>query len=325
MDRLANYCQAVISRNPRASGTEPPLPRVPYGASGNALHAVNMKVPPSFVNYSFSEPAEGGGGAPGGGAGAGIGRPRRGRMAGGTPVCGRAACGPDGGGNGGNGAPAAGRIPSPACYGHAGAGSVALQAVAARAICPPKGKDSRCSEFPGHAEAHDPITARPAHRGRGGAGGGHVGGGTVRTPIPGTTISRASSVGAPRGSTGRVTGYRLAEGRIPAVEHDRRTRDLPRRVSACRPLAGEALPQCCLRLPRRRRDARPGDGRAALRILRCDQAAVPHPRVALQGRLPAGVPVTEPRLAPGKTRRARWPGCAQAGGQESPRPPCHRR
>ena len=53
MDRLANHCQAVILHNPRACGTEPPLPRDPYGASGNALHAVNMKHRRRFVNHPF--------------------------------------------------------------------------------------------------------------------------------------------------------------------------------------------------------------------------------------------------------------------------------
>ena len=50
MDRLANYCQAVVLHNQRASGTEPPLPRVLYGAWGNAKHPNNMAVHRMFVN-----------------------------------------------------------------------------------------------------------------------------------------------------------------------------------------------------------------------------------------------------------------------------------
>ena len=87
MDRLANYCQAVILHSPRASGTEPPLPWGPYGASGNALHTDNMRVWRGFVNHPF---LKGGGGGPAGPAG----RRRRdlaaavqGAGGGGTMVC----------------------------------------------------------------------------------------------------------------------------------------------------------------------------------------------------------------------------------------------
>ena len=67
MDRLANYCQAVILHNPRASGTAAAPPWVPYGASGNALHGVNMRVPRGFVNHSFQEGTGRGGRRAGGG------------------------------------------------------------------------------------------------------------------------------------------------------------------------------------------------------------------------------------------------------------------